>query len=88
MIDLTFVFRSFKGRCHGNQFLGESAKSPYPNLHSLHWLSATDWWIVILKKFDELRSNDLRYYDARLYNLGDESQQYLENGARYDQSYY
>jgi len=29
MIDLTFVLRSLKGRCHGNEFWTKSAKLAY-----------------------------------------------------------
>jgi len=30
MIDMTFIFRSLKGRCHGSQFLGRISEIATP----------------------------------------------------------
>jgi len=44
MIDLDLFLRYLKGRCHGNQFCGKMASSPYSSL----WHSKTEWDIATL----------------------------------------
>jgi len=48
MINLTFIFQAFKGRCHGNQFLGENAKITIFHLYSSRWHSTIDRKITTL----------------------------------------